>query len=138
MSRDRAIETITAYFDEGTLQSDLSNLVSYETESQNPDQAPELKRYLQETMEPRLTAMGFTCSLHDNPAPNGGPLLVGERHEGDALPTVLTYGHGDVIRAQTDQWREGLHPFKLVEEGEKLYGRGTADNKGQHLALIHN
>ena len=69
MSRDRAIETITAYFDEGTFQSDLSNLVSYETESQNPDQAPELKRYLQETMEPRLTAMGFTCSLHDNPAP---------------------------------------------------------------------
>lgn len=136
MSRDRAIETITTYFDEGTFQSDLSNLVSYETESQNPDQAPELKRYLQETMEPRLTAMGFTCSLHDNPAPNGGPLLVGERHEGDALPTVLTYGHGDVIRAQTDQWREGLHPFKLVEEGEKLYGRGTADNKGQHLINI--
>ncbi|UWR35500.1 M20 family metallopeptidase (plasmid) [Sulfitobacter sp. W027] len=136
MSRDQAIETITAYFDEGTFQSDLANLVSYETESQNPDQSPELMRYLTETMEPRLSAMGFACSLHDNPDPRGGPLLVGERREGDDLPTVLTYGHGDVIRAQTDQWREGLHPFKLVEEGEKLYGRGTADNKGQHLINI--
>ncbi|AYE87883.1 MAG: M20 family metallopeptidase [Sulfitobacter sp.] len=136
MTRDSAIQAITTYFDDGTFQSELGTLVSYETESQNPDQAPELMRYLTETMKPRLTAMGFTCSLHDNPDPRGGPLLVGERREGDDLPTVLTYGHGDVIRAQTDQWREGLHPFKLVEEGDKLYGRGTADNKGQHLINI--
>ena len=136
MSRDSAIQAISTYFDEGTFQSELANLVSYETESQNPDQAPELKRYLIETMEPRLSAMGFACSFHDNPDPRGGPFLVGERREGDDLPTVLTYGHGDVIRAQTDQWREGLHPFKLVEEGDKLYGRGTADNKGQHLINI--
>jgi acetylornithine deacetylase/succinyl-diaminopimelate desuccinylase-like protein len=136
MTRDSAIQAITTYFDDGTFQSELGTLVSYETESQNPDQAPELMRYLTETMEPRLTAMGFTCSLHDNPDPRGGPLLVGERREGEDLPTVLTYGHGDVIRAQTDQWREGLHPFKLVEEGDKLYGRGTADNKGQHLINI--
>jgi acetylornithine deacetylase/succinyl-diaminopimelate desuccinylase-like protein len=136
MTRDSAIQAITTYFDDGTFQSELGTLVSYETESQNPDQAPELMRYLTETMEPRLTAMGFTCSLHDNPDPRGGPLLVGERREGEDLPTVLTYGHGDVIRAQTDQWREGLHPFKLVEDGDKLYGRGTADNKGQHLINI--
>ena len=136
MTRDQAIEAISTYFDEGTFQAELANLVSYETESQNPDQATELKRYLVETMEPRLTAMGFACSFHDNPDPRGGPFLVGERREGDDLPTVLTYGHGDVIRAQTDQWREGLHPFKLVEEGDKLYGRGTADNKGQHLINI--
>ncbi len=136
MTRDSAIQAITTYFDDGTFQSELGTLVSYETESQNPDQAPELMRYLTETMKPRLTAMGFTCSLHDNPDPRGGPLLVGERREGDDLPTVLTYGHGDVIRAQTDQWREGLHPFKLVEEGDKLYGRGTAENKGQHMNNI--
>ncbi|UOA16724.1 MULTISPECIES: M20 family metallopeptidase [Sulfitobacter] len=136
MTRDSAIEAISTYFDEGTFQAELANLVCYETESQNPDQAPELKRYLVETMEPRLAAMGFACSFHDNPDPRGGPFLVGERREGDDLPTVLTYGHGDVIRAQTDQWREGLHPFKLVEEGDKLYGRGTADNKGQHLINI--
>ena len=58
MTRDQAIEAISTYFDEGTFQAELANLVSYETESQNPDQAPELKRYLVETMEPRrmLTA----------------------------------------------------------------------------------
>ena len=83
MTRDSAIEAISTYFDEGTFQAELANLVSYETESQNPDQAPELKRYLVETMEPRLTAMGFACSFHDNPDPRGGPFLVGERREGE-------------------------------------------------------
>jgi len=136
MSRDTAIDTITAYFDTGRFQSDLTGLVAFESESQNPDQAAELMRYLTEAMQPRLTAMGFVCSIHENPDPRGGPLLIGERHEGDDLPTILTYGHGDVIRAQTDQWRDGLHPFQLVEEGDRLYGRGTADNKGQHLINI--
>ncbi|KPP88448.1 MAG: putative deacylase [Rhodobacteraceae bacterium HLUCCO07] len=136
MSRATAIDTITDYFDTGRFQSDLAGLVAFESESQNPDHAAELLRYLTEAMEPRLTAMGFACSIHENPDPRGGPLLIGERHEGDDLPTVLTYGHGDVIRAQTNKWREGLHPFELVEEGERLYGRGTADNKGQHLINI--
>jgi len=136
MTRDAAIETISGYFDAGTFQAELADLVSYETESQNPDQAPELLRYLRDAMAPRLTGMGFACTLHDNPAPGAGPILIAERLEGGDLPTILSYGHGDVIRAQTDQWREGLHPFTLVEEGDRLYGRGTADNKGQHLINI--
>lgn len=136
MSRDTAIQTVSAYFDKGQFKSDLAALVAFETESQNPDQRGELHRYLADAMVPRLSALGFACSIHDNPDPRGGPLLVGERHEGGDLPTILTYGHGDVIRAQTDQWREGLHPFRLVEEGDRLYGRGTADNKSQHLINI--
>lgn len=133
MTRNSAIDTVSAYFDEGRFQNDLADLVAYETESQNPGQAPELARYLNEAMPERLGAMGFTCHIHPNPVEGAGPILVAERHEGTELPTVLTYGHGDVIRAQTDQWREGLHPFRLVEEGDRLYGRGSADNKGQHL-----
>ncbi|WP_422028476.1 M20 family metallopeptidase [Roseovarius sp.] len=133
MTRNSAIDTVSAYFDEGRFQNDLADLVAYETESQNPGQAPELARYLDEAMTERLGAMGFTCHIHPNPVEGAGPILVAERHEGNDLPTVLTYGHGDVIRAQTDQWREGLHPFRLVEEGDRLYGRGSADNKGQHL-----
>lgn len=133
MTRNSAIDTVSAYFDEGRFQNDLADLVAYETESQNPGHAPELARYLDEAMTDRLGAMGFTCHIHPNPVEGAGPILVAERHEGNDLPTVLTYGHGDVIRAQTDQWREGLHPFRLVEEGDRLYGRGSADNKGQHL-----
>ena len=57
---------------------------------------------------------------------------VATRHEGDDLPTLLTYGHGDVVRGLEDQWHEGLNPWVTKQDGDKLYGRGTADNKGQH------
>ncbi len=136
MSRDDAIAATEAYFDQNRFRDDLARLVSFATESQNPDQKPELRRYLTEAMEPRLRAMGCDCVILDNPDPRGGPLLIGTRIEDPARETVLVYGHGDVIRAQTDQWRAGLHPFRLVEEGDRLYGRGSADNKGQHLINI--
>ena len=49
--------------------------------------------------------------------------------EDPALPTVLTYGHGDVVNGQDAQWREGRSPRELTIEGERWYGWGTADNK---------
>ncbi|MCC1491854.1 M20 family metallopeptidase [Cognatishimia sp. F0-27] len=133
MTRDLAIQRIAAYFDDGSFFNDLSGLVAYETESQEPSGTPELARYLDEAMVTRLTALGFSCEICANPNAGAGPILLAERQEGTGLPTILTYGHGDVIRAQTDQWRAGLHPFRLVEEDDRYYGRGTADNKGQHL-----
>ncbi len=38
-----------------------------------------------------------------------------------------------MVRGDASHWREGLAPWTLVEQGERWYGRGTADNKGQHL-----
>jgi len=133
MTRSATIEAVCAYFDTGAFAEDLADLVSFETESQEPSQSAELARYLSGAMIPRLTRMGFTCDVHPNPDPRAGPILTAARIEAPGLPTLLTYGHGDVIRAQTTDWRDGLHPFRLVAEGDRLYGRGTADNKGQHL-----
>ncbi|NDW01233.1 M20 family metallopeptidase [Salipiger sp. PrR002] len=131
--RDTALAAITEYFDSGSFQSELADLVARPTESQDPRGAPHLMAYLTEAMAPMLEAMGFSCQIFDNPQEGTGPLLVGQRIEDESLPTVLTYGHGDVIRAQEGQWREGLEPFTLTEEGDRLYGRGSADNKVQHL-----
>src|SRR5690606_10213209 len=52
------------------------------------------------------------------------------------LPTLLTYGHGDVVRGYDEQWRDGIGPWDMKKEGERWYGRGTADNKGQHSINI--
>lgn len=133
MTRASAINIATRYFETGGFTRELGELVAHQTESQTPDKAAELPKYLEQALIPRLNAMGFGCKVHPNPAQNAGPLLIAERIEGEMLPTILTYGHGDVIGAQTDQWRDGLHPFRLVDEDDRLYGRGTADNKGQHL-----
>jgi acetylornithine deacetylase/succinyl-diaminopimelate desuccinylase-like protein len=68
--------------------------------------------------------------------------MIATRVEDAARPTVLMYGHGDVIRGQDAAWTRGAGPWQLAAEGERLYGRGTADNKGQHsinlaaLALV--
>ncbi len=138
MSRKDALKRATEYFETGQLQSDLAKMVTYRSESQNPDQAPVLEQYLKEAIQPRLEAMGFECKLYDNPSSNpiGGPFLLGTRIEDPDLPTVLTYGHGDVIWGQDGEWREDLTPFELIEDGDRLYGRGTADNKVQHLVNI--
>lgn len=138
MSRTDAVKQATEYFESGRLQSELAALVSYRSESQNPDQETVLHQYLQEAMQPRLEAMGFECEIHDNPSKTvkGGPFLLGSRIEDPSLPSILTYGHGDVIWGQDGKWDEGLPPFELIERGEHLYGRGTADNKVQHLINI--
>ncbi len=137
MSRKDAVKQATDFFEDGKLQSELAALVAYRSESQNPDQAAVLEQYLSEAIQPRLTAMGFECKIYDNPSDaSGGPFLLGTRIEDPDLPTVLTYGHGDVVWGQDSQWRDGLSPFELTEEGDHLYGRGSADNKVQHLINI--
>ncbi len=132
MSRRTAIAKALAYIDEGGFEEELTRRVAIPTESQNPARADAMRGYLEAEMRPALEAMGYRCTLLENPAPHGWPLLAAERIEDPARPTMLTYGHGDVIRGQEDAWRAGLSPWRLTREGDRLYGRGTADNKGQH------
>ena len=132
LTRDTAIHEATDQYDSGRFLDDLQRRVALRTESQEADSGARLHAYLSDEITPTLTQMGFTCRIVDNPAAGAGPFLVGHRHEGDGLPTVLTYGHGDVVRGYDAQWREGLGPWRVTVEGERWYGRGTADNKGQH------
>jgi acetylornithine deacetylase/succinyl-diaminopimelate desuccinylase-like protein len=134
--RDTALAKAASYYDSGAFQTELAALVARPTESQDPRGAPHLLAYLTEAMAPLLTGLGFTTQLHANPLAGGPPILTAIRIEDPALPTVLSYGHGDVVRAQEGQWRAGLAPFTLTEEGDRLYGRGSADNKVQHLINI--
>jgi acetylornithine deacetylase/succinyl-diaminopimelate desuccinylase-like protein len=131
MSREAAIARAEAYFDGGTFKTDLARRVAIPTESQNPARVAELERYVEHEMRPALEALGFTCRIlrHEKAR---GPFLFAERREGEGLPTVLGYGHGDVIRGLEAGWREGLSPWTLSEADGRYYGRGVVDNKGQH------
>ena len=42
------------------------------------------------------------------------------------------YGHGDVVDGMVGEWRDDLDPWRTTVVGNRVYGRGTADNKGQH------
>lgn len=134
MSRNEAISAAEAAFDSGVFERDLAALVEFPTASQTPGSGPALRRYLDEAMGPRLAAMGFSLRILPNPR-EGGPFLIAERRE-DAGPVVLSYGHGDVVPGMEGRWRDGRSPWALERDGDRLYGRGTADNKGQHLVNL--
>ncbi|MEO1693910.1 MAG: M20 family metallopeptidase [Pseudomonadota bacterium] len=134
--RSGAISRARAYVDDGTFEADLARRVAIPTESQVPEGMPHLTRYLDVEMIPALDALGFTCKVYDNPIDGCGPILLATRHEDATRPTVLGYGHGDVIRGLDDQWTKGAGPWETARDGDKLYGRGTADNKGQHTLNI--
>ncbi|MFO1288770.1 MAG: M20 family metallopeptidase [Rubrivivax sp.] len=125
-----------AHIDDGGFTRDLARRVAIRTESQDAASGPALHEYLEGEIGPTLAALGFTHRIHANPQAPFGPFLIAARHEGDELPTVLVYGHGDVIRGQDKSWTRGKGPWQLAADGERLYGRGTADNKGQHSINI--
>ncbi|HTQ76425.1 MAG TPA: M20 family metallopeptidase [Burkholderiales bacterium] len=132
MSRSDAIAGVERYFDGGGFFADLARRVAFRTESQNPERQAELRRYLAEELQPSYERLGCRCRILENPISGRGPFLLAERIEDPALATVFSYGHGDVIRGQEASWRPGFDPWTLKQDGERLYGRGTADNKGQH------
>ena len=135
-TREAALALARAHFDGGDFVRDLARRVAIRTESQDPASGPALHAYLVDEIAPSLDALGFASTVHDNPQPPYGPLLVAARIEDPSLPTVLMYGHGDVIRGQDPSWRRGQGPWTVSADGDKLYGRGTADNKGQHSINI--
>jgi acetylornithine deacetylase/succinyl-diaminopimelate desuccinylase-like protein len=131
MTRDDAIHQAEECFDSGDFQRTLARRIAIPTESQNPERAPVLRDYLQAEIRPAFEAMGFTCQILEHPKALA-PFLLAERIEGPDLPTVLGYGHGDVIRGLDKEWKTGLSPWTLTEAEGRWYGRGIADNKGQH------
>jgi acetylornithine deacetylase/succinyl-diaminopimelate desuccinylase-like protein len=79
-----------------------------------------------------LTEIGLEAKL----VPTAGhPMVLARRDEAPELPTVLLYGHYDVqppdpLAAWTTP------PFEPAIRDGRIYARGVADNKGQHLAQI--
>jgi acetylornithine deacetylase/succinyl-diaminopimelate desuccinylase-like protein len=136
MSRDGAIAAIRKTFDSGAFLETLRRRVAIQTESQVAERLPDLHRYLADEIAPSLARSSYSCTITPNTVPGGGPFLVAERIEDPALPTLMTYGHGDVVRGIPEQWRDGLDPWDITVEGDRWYGRGTADNKGQHSIVI--
>ncbi|KOF51972.1 hypothetical protein AD428_23310 [Achromobacter sp. DMS1] len=131
MTRNQALALAERRFDSGEFRDVLARRVALPTESQNPERAGTLAQYLAEEIQPAFEAMGFRCRTLTQ-ARALAPFLYAERIEDPALPTALGYGHGDVIRGLEKEWKPGLSPWTLTESEGRWYGRGIADNKGQH------
>ena len=132
MSRESALGRAARHFDDGAFIADLARRVAIRTESQVAESRPFLSDYLTSEIGPAFERMGFAVEICANPVAEGGPFLVASRIEDPRQPTMLCYGHADVIRGLAGQWSSGRSPWTLARDGDRYYGRGTADNKAQH------
>jgi acetylornithine deacetylase/succinyl-diaminopimelate desuccinylase-like protein len=131
MTRADAIARAREHLHSGAFLGELGRRVAYRTESQNPDSGEALRAYLVDDLQPAFAELGFSTRLIESPT-GKGPYLLADYREDASLPTVLTYGHGDVVEGMSGEWRDNLDPWQITTRGERVYGRGTADNKGQH------
>ena len=61
---------------------------------------------------------------------DGNPVVYGEKTVGSDKPTVLVYGHYDVMPvAPLDLWKTS--PFEPVVKDGRIWARGADDDKGQ-------
>jgi acetylornithine deacetylase/succinyl-diaminopimelate desuccinylase-like protein len=131
VSRAEAISRVGQQLHSGDFLIELGRRVAYPTESQNADRRDVLRAYLEAELQPAFSQLGFSSRLIYSP---GGkhPYLLADYRESPSAPTVLMYGHGDVVDGMVGEWRDNLNPWRLTTSGNRVYGRGTADNKGQH------
>lgn len=132
MTKAQALESAARHFADGGFERELARRIAYPSVSVEVAHEPDLVAYLEEVIEPDLESMGFVCSRLANPVAGGPPFLLAERNESPEALTVLTYGHGDVVPGLDNQWSSGLSPWTLTQRDAAWYGRGVADNKGQH------
>jgi acetylornithine deacetylase/succinyl-diaminopimelate desuccinylase-like protein len=131
MTRADAIARAHTMLRSGEFLAELDRRVAYQTESQNPEKRDALRAYLVDGLQPDFAKMDFSTRLIESPA-GKGPYLLAEYRESTSAPTVLIYGHGDVVDGMVGEWRDNLDPWRTTQVGNRVYGRGTADNKGQH------
>ena len=100
--------------------------------SADPAHAGDIRR-MAEWYEAHLKSLGLQNVAVMPTA--GHPVVYGEwLGAGPDKPTVLVYGHYDVVPAQMeDGWETS--PFEPVMKDGKIYARGATDDKGQ--LLIH-
>ena len=128
MLTEDLLRAADAHVTGGGFEAELARAVAHRTVSSDPAGRPHLLAYLTGQLAPALRDDGFEVAVHEATA----PFLLAHRREDPALPTVLLYGHADVVDVSIP-WRADLDPWTLVREGDRWYGRGSADNKGQHL-----
>jgi acetylornithine deacetylase/succinyl-diaminopimelate desuccinylase-like protein len=118
-----------------SVRADLEALVRIPSVSADPALKDEVRRSA-EAVADLFRAEGLDVSILSSGG--GAPAVVARRPAPAGAPTVLLYAHHDVQpvgpRADWDS-----EPFEPTERGERLYGRGAADDKAgiaAHLAAI--
>ncbi|PIN96756.1 hypothetical protein AB205_0078560, partial [Aquarana catesbeiana] len=121
----------------------LKNWVAIESDSSDPSKRDQVQLMMEMTKDYILKMGGHVemAEIGEQEYSPGiklplPPVILAQIGNDTNKPTVCFYGHMDVQPAnKEDGWK--TEPYTLVEENGNLFGRGTSDDKGQILALLH-
>ncbi len=119
-----------------SVRADLEALVRIPSVSADPARADDVRRSAEATAQ-LFRAEGF-ADTQILTAAGGAPAVVARKPAPAGAPTVLLYAHHDV-QPVGDPADWDSEPFEPTERGDRLYGRGAADDKAgiaAHLAAI--
>src|SRR5260221_6614301 len=131
MTRADAIARARQQLHSGAFLAELDRRVAYETDSQNSERRDCLRGYLVDEMEPAFSQLDFSTRLIESPT-GTNPYLLAEYRENASAPTVLMYGHGDVVDGMIGEWRDNLGPWRTTAGCNRVYRRRAAGSKGEH------
>ena len=110
----------------------LAALVRIPSVSADPARAADVRRCAGQLVRLLQTAGLERARLIET---GGHPLVAAEWLRATGRPTLLVYGHYDVVPAEPlAAWR--TPPFTPVVEGDYLHGRGACDDKGPLLCHV--
>ena len=118
-----------------SVRADLEDLIRIPSVSYEPARAADVQRSAAATAA-LFEAEGFTVKIVR--VNDGAPAVIAKKAAPAGKPTVLLYAHHDVQpTGPVEQWTSD--PFEPTERGDRLYGRGAADDKAgiaAHLAAV--
>lgn len=112
--------------------NDLYEYLAIPSVSAQPEHQEDI-RHAAEWLRAHLSTLGLHADVMET---GGHPVVYAEwKHPEPGFPTVLIYGHYDVQPAEPfELWHS--EPFRATVRDGAIYGRGSSDNKGQHLAHV--
>jgi acetylornithine deacetylase/succinyl-diaminopimelate desuccinylase-like protein len=115
------------------LLDDLGELVAIESVSADPERLGEVEKSARKTAD-LFAAEGFDVRIV-RAFDGAPPAVVGEKKGPEGAPTVLLYAHHDV-QPENDHADWDSPPFVATKRGDRLYGRGAADDKAGIAAHV--
>jgi acetylornithine deacetylase/succinyl-diaminopimelate desuccinylase-like protein len=111
--------------------NELFELIKIPSISSHTDHKPDMFRAAEYWKTAIINAGADRAEIFET---DGNPIVYGEKIIDPSLPTVLSYGHYDVMPVDPlEQWVS--HPFEPEVRDGKIYARGADDDKGQ--SFIH-